>query len=319
MTKHRGLLGPLPEDTREITILNRIWTYNMVPGAGGVLQPLVTLEADPRHVSLMSSMVGLKEDSKSKTVTGSKQANKIVDDRPLVGEKLTLFRSIVMRGLYLSEDYPTIRFAVKELSRCMSAPTEDRWCNLKELCRFLVGAPRLVQHFPWQEKQAELHMKVGSDHAGCLRTRRSTSGGSALHGVHCVKHYSSTQTVIAISSGESEFYSIVRGSSVGLGLISLAKDLLVDLKLCVYTDAVAGKGIAMRRGLGKVRHLNAQYLWVQDLFSRGKAQCRKIAGKDNPGDLFTKYLGAAEAWKFTNMLGYYKCSGESKLALKTTG
>ena len=124
--------------------------------------------------------------------------------------------------------------------------------------------------------------------------------------------------MIAISSGESEFYAIVRGSSVGLGLISLAKDLMVELKLVVYSDAVAGKGIAMRRGLGKVRCLDTQFLWVQDLFSRGRAHCRKIPGKENPGDLFTKYLGASDAWRFTNKLSYFKCSGVSKLALKTT-
>ena len=190
----------------------------------------MTFEADPRHVQLMASMMGLKPGSKSKSVTGSKAKNKMVDETPLVGERLSLFRSITMRGLYLSEDYPTIRYANKELSRCMSAPTEDHWNNLKDLCRFLLGVPRLVQEFRWQETQHELHLKVDSDHAGCLRTRRSTSGGAALHGAHCIKHYSSTQTVIAISSGESEFYSIVRGSSVGLGLLSLAKDLLVDLK-----------------------------------------------------------------------------------------
>eukprot|EP00959_Pyramimonas_sp_CCMP1952_P445729 9332169-Pyramimonas_sp.AAC.1 len=49
---------------------------------------------------------------------------------------------------------------------------------------------------------------VDSDHAGCLGTRKSTNGGVQFHGRHCIRSYSSTQTVLALSSGESEFYSI---------------------------------------------------------------------------------------------------------------
>ena len=58
-------------------------------------------------------------------------------------------------------------------------------------------------------------MKVDSDHAGCVRTRKSTTGLAAFYGKHMFKAASTTQTLIALSSGESEFYAIVRGVATG--------------------------------------------------------------------------------------------------------
>ena len=47
--------------------------------------------------------------------------------------------------------------------------------------------------------------------AGCLRTRRSTTGIAAYHGKRVIKAASTTQTVIALSSGESEFDAVELG------------------------------------------------------------------------------------------------------------
>ena len=91
---------------------------------------------------------------------------------------------------------------------------------------------------------------VDTDYAGCKKTRKSTSGGVAMIGGHMIKSWSTTQAVIALSSGEAEFYGIVKGSSIGIGLRSVLADLGVDSRIQVHTDASAAKGIAMRRGLG---------------------------------------------------------------------
>ena len=69
-----------------------------------------------------------------------------------------------------------------------------------------------------------------TDFAGCSETRKSTSGGVAMLGTHLIKGWSSTQSVIALSSGEAEFYGIVKGASVGLGIKSLLSDLGIQLE-----------------------------------------------------------------------------------------
>ena len=84
-----------------------------------------------------------------------------------------------------------------------------------------------------------------------------------MHGGHGLKHWSTTQTTVALSSGGAELGGICRGASLALGLESLAKDLGIDLSLEILTDATAAIEICRRRRLGKLRHLHIADLWVQ--------------------------------------------------------
>ena len=111
-----------------------------------------------------------------------------------------------------------------------------------------------------------------------------------MRGSHPVKHWSTTQTTIALSSGEAELGGICRGASIALGLQSLARDLGIDLKVQIFTDATAAIGICRSRGLGKIRHLHVADLWVQDRLKRGDFTLTKVAGSDNPADILTKHV-----------------------------
>ena len=56
---------------------------------------------------------------------------------------------------------------------------------------------------------------------------------------------------------------MVKGASQTLGMISIAGDLGYHLSGRVRSDASAALGIVNRQGLGKLRHINVQYLWLQ--------------------------------------------------------
>ena len=64
-----------------------------------------------------------------------------------------------------------------------------------------------------------------SDWAGCLRTRKSTSGGALTFQGGILKTWSGTQASIAQSSGEAEYYTLVRAASEALGMQSLMRDM----------------------------------------------------------------------------------------------
>ena len=66
-----------------------------------------------------------------------------------------------------------------------------------------------------------------------------------------VKSWSTIQGIIALSSGEAEYYGIVKGSSIAIGQRGLLQDLRVKVDIRVHTDASAANGIASRRGVGK--------------------------------------------------------------------
>ena len=74
-------------------------------------------------------------------------------------------------------------------------------------------------------------------------------------GIHAVKGWSKTQTLIALSSGESELYA----ASEGLGLQAIARDLGMKVEGVIWCDASAALGIIKRLGLRKVRHIDCSY------------------------------------------------------------
>ena len=141
----------------------------------------------------------------------------------------------------------------------------------------------------YQQCPENIEVYVDTDFAGCSETRKSTSGGVVMHGEHCIKTWSSAQPVIALSSGEAEYYGMVKGTGNALGTSGVLQDLGIKLPITLYTDSSAAKGIASRRGLGKVRHIELSELWLQDQVARGNVEVRKIRGEDNFSDSLTKH------------------------------
>ena len=144
-----------------------------------------------------------------------------------------------------------------------------------------------------------------TDWAGCPRTLKSTGGGCVLVGAHAVKSWSATQSSVSLSSGEAEFYGVVRGAGVGLGYQGLMRDLGFELPVRVWTDSSASIGICTRQGLGKLRHLDTHTLWVQQAVRAGRIDLRKIAGEASPADLFTKHSISRE--RLVRLTGLFDC------------
>ncbi len=136
-------------------------------------------------------------------------------------------------------------------------------------------------------------MYADTDWAGCAKTRKSTSGGCLVVGCHLIKSWSATQSLVSLSSGEAEYYGLVKGSGVGLGYQSLLRDLGLDLPLRAWTDSTVSMGICGRSGLGKLRHIDTQCLWLQQKVRTKAMELRKVKGTENPADLFTKHITSA--------------------------
>ena len=63
-----------------------------------------------------------------------------------------------------------------------------------------------------------------------------------MMGGHLLKTWSSTQASVALTSGEAEFYGVVKAAGVGLGFQSMLRDIGMDIPLCVDTDSSAAEG-----------------------------------------------------------------------------
>ena len=175
----------------------------------------------------------------------------------------------------------------------------------------------MVWRYDYQQNTNEnniLKQYVDTDFAGCLHTRRSTSGSAALRGKHLIKHSSQTQSTVSLSSGEAELSGICRGASIGLGLQSIARDLGFAFSLEVFSDATAAIGICRRRGLGKIRHLHTADLWVQDRLRSKDFKLSKVLGADNPADVLTKHVNRQCLEKHLKFLSIFEDSGRASLA-----
>ena len=116
-------------------------------------------------------------------------------------------------------------------------------------------------------------------------------------GNHMVRSWSSTQRVIALSSGEAEYYGMVRGGAEGLGTRSILEDMGIYMKIKLSEDSTAAKGIADRTGLGKVRHIEVNQLWIQEKVRNKDIELAKVKGTENLADALTKHIDAEDMRK----------------------
>ena len=131
-----------------------------------------------------------------------------------------------------------------------------------------------------------------SDWGGDRVSRKSSSGGAIMLGVHCIRTWSSTQGAIALSSAEAEFYALIDAVLRAKWAQNVLSELGVPVSSVAeaWTDSSAAKSFVSRRGLGKMRHLELRDLWLQREVGDGKVVVKKVPGVKNPADAMTKFL-----------------------------
>lgn len=83
----------------------------------------------------------------------------------------------------------------------------------------------------------------------------------------------------------------------------------------VHADASAAIGIAHRKGLGKVRHIDTQALWVQEAMREMRICLKKAQGCNTPADLMTKALARETMDGLLRRMGLVRAEGRSSIAL----
>jgi len=295
--KVRGRLGPDEGDDKEIIILGRHLKW----GPTGI-----SITADAKHADSIKKYCKIDDDSKGLGNPGKKDDTKdffeeigktetYLETEPISDKKLIKeYRGMAATANYLAADRVDLVFAAKELCRDMSAPTGNSFKKLKHLARYLVMVPVVVLFYENQKEPQVLDTFVDSDWAGCTGTRKSTSAGFMVLGKHLIKSWSSTQSTIALSSGEAEFYAIIEGASRALGVEALMDDMGMKGEVRIWSDSSAGRSISLRKGTGKLRHLQVKYLWLQDATFEKRVKVGKVKGTENPADVATKFLTATE-------------------------
>ena len=84
---------------------------------------------------------------------------------------------------------------------------------------------------------------------------------------------------------------------------SLLQDWGHRASVTLRVDSSAALGFARREGLGRAKHIDLHWLWIQQEGRSGRLAMAKVEGKHNAADLMTKPLDAstirAHLWRLS--------------------
>ena len=133
---------------------------------------------------------------------------------------------------------------------------------------------------------ARSRLTSNADHQGCPVTRKSTTCVVLMHGKHLLGFISKTQALVSLSSGESEWYALVKGAVEALYLKHFAEECQLPVKVMLLSDSSAARGVARRLGPGpRMKHLQANTLFVQQYIRSKELSLGTVGTLENLADL----------------------------------
>jgi hypothetical protein len=223
-----------------------------------------------------------------------------------------LFRSGVGKLQFILEERTDLAYCVKRLSQKLAGPTLADMHRLKNVFRYLEGTRDDWQYMTVNKDKTKfargdklyIDQFVDTDWAGDAETRKSTTSRFSFVYAFLLHGGATTQSVIAQSTGEAEYYGMGTGSADAIYVKTLLTEIGVDAEIRLLNDASAACGMANRAGLSKkLRHMHVKCLYVQELV-RTKVLALEVGkGHYNPSDLGTKYFTAPRLNFLKKMVG----------------
>jgi hypothetical protein len=264
-----------------------------------------TWAGNTKHVNDLVELMGFTEDSKGCDTPSTKDTGKGVRTSldPLNSADASHFRSAAGTLQYIAQDVLAVKQATAEVMQGMTTPLEIHSLRLKRAARYLQKYPGEVWHYNYQENPGVLDEICDSDWAGDAVTRKSVSCIIERFGGHILDGTVSKQKPIALSSGEAEFYPIVKAGAHAIqSKATLEAFGFKDLVIRIHSDSSAARGIVQRQGPGKLRHLDIKDLWIQEFIRTKKAEIVKVLTDVNWADIGTKPLPKARLEELLAMM-----------------
>ena len=206
---------------------------------------------------------------------------------------VTLYQSAVGSLLYLAtKTRPDISFAVSNVARHCSRPTEKHWSAVKRIFRYLCG----TKDFGIMYSKQKLFNCIGysdADFAGDHNDRKSTSGYCFVISGSLVAWRTSKQTCVALSTAESELIALALCCQQSVWLKQLLTDLKTDAgsPMTINEDNQAAISIAKDGCLhSKTKHVSVKSYFIQDLVKKNEIFIEYCPTNFMLADLFTKGL-----------------------------
>lgn len=220
------------------------------------------------------------------------------------------YRRLVGKLIYLTTTRPDIAFVTQQLSQFLTAPTTTHYESACRVVRYLKGSPG---HGLMFRRDANLQLLgfTDADWAGCVDTRRSTSGYCFFLGTSLISWRAKKQHTVSRSSSEAEYRALSFASCELQWLLYLLQDLRVKCSKppVLYCDNqsaihIAGNPVFHER----TKHLEIDCHFVRERLQQGLFKLLPVKSQAQLADFFTKPLPPKTFHSFTsklNMLDLY--------------
>lgn len=242
----------------------------------------------------------------------------IARDEPLNAEEAIFMKNKPFRQILgcllwgASSSRPDISFACSALGSIQLNPAPEHWTLLMGICRYVKGTidyGLLYQLPSVGESEEGSGLKplgyTDTDWAGCVNTRRSTSGYVFFMGGAPVCWSSKRQSVVALSSTEAEYIALTRSSQQAMWMkywldeVDLPEDLPFTL-FCDNLGAISLTETTKAHGLSK--HLQIRFHYIRGRVEAEEILVQSISSQDNVADIFTKSLPKSTHQKFVTRM-----------------
>ncbi|GJR30179.1 retrovirus-related pol polyprotein from transposon TNT 1-94 [Tanacetum coccineum] len=204
----------------------------------------------------------------------------------------TKYRSMVGALMYLTASRPDIVHATCYCARYQAKPTEKHLTAVKRIFRYLKDTINMGLWYP-KDTGFELTAFSDSDHAGCLDSRKSTSGGiQFLGGDKLVSWSSKKQDCTSMSSAEAEYVSLSACCAQVLWLRTQLTDYGFHFdKIPMYCDSKAAIAISCNPVQhSRTKHIDVRYHFIKEQVEKGIVELFFVGTEYQLADLFTKAL-----------------------------
>jgi hypothetical protein len=217
---------------------------------------------------------------------------KLHRDNSAAYEDIAGYRRLVGKLLYLTTTRPDIAFVTQQLSQFLSCPTHTHYDTACRVVRYLKSSPGRGLFF---RRDSQLHLLgfTDADWAGCLDTRRSTSGYCFFLGSSLISWRAKKQHTVSRSSSEAEYRALSFATCELQWLVYLLQDLGVS---CIkppvlYCDNQSALHIAANPVFHeRTKHLEIDCHIVREKLKGGLMKLLPVMSKDRIADFFTKPL-----------------------------
>ncbi|GJS42263.1 retrovirus-related pol polyprotein from transposon TNT 1-94 [Tanacetum coccineum] len=198
---------------------------------------------------------------------GTPLATKPKLDVDLSGEPVDQsdYRSKIGSLMYLTSSRPDLVQVVCYCARYQARPTQKHLKEVKRIFKYLKGTINMGLWYP-KDYGFELTAFSDADHAGCIDTRKSTSGGIQFLGDKLVSWMSKKQNCTAMSSAEAEYVALSASCAQVMWMRTQLQDYGFNYnKIPLYCDSQSAIAISCKAVQhSHTKHIHTRYHFIKE-------------------------------------------------------